>query len=302
MEVELSPAQAPQPKVSQPERPQVLVVTGMSGAGRSTAADVLEDLEYTVIDNLPPQLMAAVVEHHGVAEGRRKLAMVIDSRGGLPIDAIRHGIDELDRQGITSRVVFLDAEDDAIIRRYEENRRPHPLRKGNLGEAIVTERHLLSELRDLADVVIDTTDLNVHQLRDRLTDQFSQGSHHRPLRVSVTSFGFKHGIPRDTDLLFDVRFLPNPHWIPELRPFRGTDPAVADYVMSHDDAGQFLVRVQDLLAFLIPRFQAEGKSYLSIAIGCTGGHHRSVALAEELGKWLASEDVDALVRHRDSGR
>ncbi|MGF1666887.1 MAG: RNase adapter RapZ [Acidimicrobiia bacterium] len=297
MEVELSQAE-----VSQPERPQVLVVTGMSGAGRSTAADVLEDLEYTVIDNLPPQLMAAVVDHHRVAEGRRKLAMVIDSRGGLPIDAIRHGIDELDRQGITSRGLFLDAEDDAIIRRYEENRRPHPLRTGNLGEAIETERHLLLELRDLADVVIDTTDLNVHQLRARLTDQFSQGSAHRPMRVSVTSFGFKHGIPRDTDLLFDVRFLPNPHWVPELRPFRGTDQAVADYVMSHDDAVGFLGRVQDLLAFLIPRFQAEGKSYLSIAIGCTGGHHRSVALAEKLGEWFASEDVDAVVRHRDSGR
>lgn len=292
MEVELSRA----------ERPQVLVVTGMSGAGRSTAADVLEDLEYTVIDNLPPQLMAAVVDHHQVAEGRRKLAMVIDSRGGLPIDAIRHGIDELDRQGITSRVLFLDAEDAAIIRRYEENRRPHPLRKGNLADAIETERHLLSELRDLADVVIDTTDLNVHQLRDRLTDQFSEGSAHRPMRVSVTSFGYKHGIPRDTDLLFDVRFLPNPHWVPELRAFRGTDQPVADYVMSHDDAGAFLDRVEDLLAFLIPRFQAEGKSYLSIAIGCTGGHHRSVALSEKLGEWLASEDIDAVVRHRDSGR
>lgn len=287
--------------VTNAPRPQVLVLTGMSGAGRSTAADVLEDLEYTVIDNLPPHLMPAVVDHHQVAEGRRRLAMVIDSRGGLPIDAIRHGLDELDRQGITSRVLFLDAEDATIIRRYEENRRPHPLKKGNLADAIETERELLSELRDLADVVIDTTDLNVHQLRDRLTDQFAVGGP-RPMRVSVTSFGFKHGIPRDSDLMFDVRFLPNPHWVPELRPFRGTDPAVSEYVMANEDAVGFLQRVEDLLRFLIPRFQAEGKSYLSIAIGCTGGHHRSVALAEEIGEWLTSEDIDAVVRHRDLAR
>jgi UPF0042 nucleotide-binding protein len=288
--------------VSIAARPQVLVVTGMSGAGRSTAANVLEDLEYTVIDNLPPQFMAAVVDHHQVAEGRRRLAMVIDSRGGLPIDAIRHGIDELDRQGISSLVLFLDAEDASIIRRYEENRRPHPLRKGNLADAIETERQLLSDLKDLADVVIDTTDLNVHQLRERLTDQFAEGSPNRPMRVSVTSFGFKHGIPRDSDLMFDVRFLPNPHWVPELRPYRGTDKPVSDYVMSNNDAVVFLEHVEDLLDFLIPRFQAEGKSYLSIAIGCTGGHHRSVALAERLGEWLSSNDIDAVVRHRDSGR
>lgn len=289
-------------EVSNVARPQVLVVTGMSGAGRSTAANVLEDLEYTVIDNLPPQFMAAVVDHHQVAEGRRRLAMVIDSRGGLPIDAIRHGIDELDRQGISSLVLFLDAEDASIIRRYEENRRPHPLRKGNLADAIESERQLLSELKDLADVVIDTTDLNVHQLRERITDQFAVGGPHRPMRVSVTSFGFKHGIPRDSDLMFDVRFLPNPHWVPELRPYRGTDKPVSDYVMSNNDAVVFLERVVDLLDFLIPRFEAEGKSYLSIAIGCTGGHHRSVALAERLGEWLSSNEIDAVVRHRDSGR
>jgi len=157
-------------------------------------------------------------------------------------------------------------------------------------------------LKDLADVVIDTTDLNVHQLRDRITDQFSEGGPHRPMRVSVTSFGFKHGIPRDSDLMFDVRFLPNPHWVPELRPYRGTDKPVADYVMSHDDAVRFLEKAEDLVSFLIPRYMAEGKSYLSIAIGCTGGHHRSVALAERMGDWLASEGIDAVVRHRDSER
>jgi UPF0042 nucleotide-binding protein len=278
--------------------PQVLVLTGMSGAGRSTAAKVLEDLGYTVIDNLPPQLITGAVEHHGVAEGRRKLAIVIDSRGGLPVDAIRTAIRDLDQQGIRTRLLFLDADDQMIIRRYEENRRPHPLQKGSLVEAIAAERDMLESLRDESDTVIDTTDLNVHQLRERIGDQFSEGTQ-RPMRVSVTSFGFKHGTPRDTDLMFDVRFLPNPHWQPELRPYRGTDQPVADYVLSSDDAKEFLRHVEDLLAFVIPRFEAEGKSYLTIGIGCTGGHHRSVALAEELGKWLVDQEIDARVRHRD---
>ncbi|MFP5332826.1 MAG: RNase adapter RapZ [Acidimicrobiia bacterium] len=278
--------------------PQVLVLTGMSGAGRSTAAKVLEDLGFTVIDNLPPQLITGAVDHHGVTEGRRKLAIVIDSRGGLPVDAIRTAIRDLEQQGIRTRLLFLDADDQAIIRRYEENRRPHPLQKGSLVEAIAAERDLLDPLREVSDTVIDTTDLNVHQLRERIDDQFSEGTH-RPMRVSVTSFGFKHGTPRDTDIMFDVRFLPNPHWVPELRPYRGTDQPVADYVLSSDDAREFLERVEDLLDFLIPRFEAEGKSYLTIGIGCTGGHHRSVALAEEIGRWLVKNDIDARVRHRD---
>lgn len=278
--------------------PQVLVLTGMSGAGRSTAAKVLEDLGFTVIDNLPPQLITGAVDHHGVTEGRRKLALVIDSRGGLPVDAIRTAIRELEQQGIRTRLLFLDAEDQSIIRRYEENRRPHPLQKGSLVEAIVAERELLDPLREVSDTVIDTTDLNVHQLRERIGDQFSEGTQ-RPMRVSVTSFGFKHGTPRDTDIMFDVRFLPNPHWVPELRPYRGTDQPVSDYVLSSDDAQGFVAKVEDLLDFLIPRFEAEGKSYLTIGIGCTGGHHRSVALAEEIGRWLATNDIDARVRHRD---
>ncbi|HVR33489.1 MAG TPA: RNase adapter RapZ [Acidimicrobiia bacterium] len=278
--------------------PQVLVLTGMSGAGRSTAAKVLEDLGYTVIDNLPPQLITGAVDHHGVTEGRRRVAIVIDSRGGLPVDAIRTAIRDLEQQGIRTRLLFLDADDQMIIRRYEENRRPHPLRKGSLTEAIAAERELLEPLKEESDTVIDTTELNVHQLRDRIDDQFSEGTP-RPMRVSVTSFGFKHGTPRDTDLMFDVRFLPNPHWDPELRPYRGTDKPVSDYVLSSDDAKQFLRHVEDFLEFVIPRFEAEGKSYLTIGIGCTGGHHRSVALAEEISKWLVSQDIDARVRHRD---
>lgn len=285
-----------------PERPQVLVVTGMSGAGRSTAAKVLEDLEYTVIDNIPPRLIPQLIDHHQVVERRRRIAVVVDSRGGVSGETIREVTDLLEQQGVQTLVLFLDADDAEIIRRYEENRRPHPLRGGSLADAIVTERELLADLREDADVIIDTTDLNVYQLRDRIADEFSLGSVERPVRVAVTSFGYKYGIPRETDLLFDVRFLPNPHWIPELRPYRGIDGPVADYVLGNPDAATFLDQIDALLGFLIPRFQGEGKSYLSIGIGCTGGHHRSVAIAEAIGRRLRDEGIDAVVRHRDVDR
>ena len=274
----------------------------MSGAGKSTAANVLEDLGYTVIDNLPPELIPSVVGHHQVSELPKQVAVVTDSRGGRPASEVREALDELLGQGITTDVLFLDAEDAEIVMRYEENRRPHPFREGALTDSISAEREWLADLRDLSDTVIDTTELNVHQLRDRITDRFSEGAGERPMRVSVTSFGFKHGIPRDSDLMFDVRFLPNPHWIPELRAFRGTDQRVADYVFGFEEANAFLAKIEDMLEFLIPRFQSEGKSYLSIAIGCTGGHHRSVAFTEAVGTWLESKGIDAIVRHRDAAR
>lgn len=280
-------------------RPHVLVVTGMSGAGRSTAAKVLEDLGYTVIDNLPPQLLAQAVAHHEVPERRRRLAVVIDSRAGNPLERLGPAIDELDRQGVQTRVLFLDTEDSLLIRRYEESRRPHPLRQGTIADSIAAERDMLSDLKESADVVIDTTDLNVHDLRRRVTELFSEVQDQRPMRVTVTSFGYKNGIPRDADLVFDVRFLPNPHWIRDLRPLRGTDGPVRDYVLGHAEAAEFLTRVEDLLGFLIPRYEEEGKSYLTIGLGCTGGHHRSVVLAEELETWLEKQGISATVRHRD---
>lgn len=283
--------------------PQVLIVTGMSGAGRSTTARSLEDLEYRVIDNLPTHLIPAVIEHYELVDTPRRLAVVIDTRGGLTSEALRSGIDELEGQGIATVVLFMDADDAALLRRYTENRRPHPLRTGDLIDAIASERSIMSDIRDMADVVVDTTDLNVHQLRRRLTALFAEGRPARKMRVSTTSFGYKHGVPRDADLLFDVRFLPNPHWQPELRPLRGTDEAVASYVLGQADAQEFIDKVQDLLSFLLPRFQSEGKSYLSIGIGCTGGHHRSVALTEHLSRWLDEEmDVDVVTRHRDVSR
>ncbi len=284
------------------DHPHVLVVTGMSGAGRSSAAKVLEDLGYIVIDNLPPRLLVPAAQAHELPERHRRLAVVIDSRGGLPIQEIRDAVLELSREGVMTRVVFLDADDDVIVSRYEENKRPHPLGRATISESIAAERELLADLREEADVIIDTSGLNVHELRDRLTAQFSEEDMARPMRVSIRSFGFKHGTLRDTDFIFDVRFLPNPHWVPELRNLRGTDDRVADYVMSADGAKEFVDHIDELLAFLIPRFEAEGKSYLAVGIGCTGGHHRSVAIAEELGRRLAQHGIKASVRHRDIER
>ncbi|HET9260062.1 MAG TPA: RNase adapter RapZ [Acidimicrobiia bacterium] len=284
------------------DAPHVLVVTGMSGAGRSSAAKILEDLGYTVIDNLPPQLLSLAVQAHDIPQDHKHLAVVIDSRGGLPTEELRYAMQELEREGVLTRIVFLDADDDVIVTRYEENRRPHPLGLATISEAIDAERALLGELKEMADVVIDTSNLNVHELRERLTTQFSEDDLNRPMRVSIRSFGFKNGTPRDTDLLFDVRFLPNPHWVPELRELRGIDASVSDYVLGADGAEEFVDRVEGLLRFLIPKFLSEGKSYLSIGIGCTGGHHRSVAIAEELASRLAAHGVNAAVRHRDVER
>jgi UPF0042 nucleotide-binding protein len=285
------------------DHPHVLVVTGMSGAGRSSAAKILEDLGYTVIDNLPPRLLVPAAESHDLPEKRHKhLAVVIDSRGGLPIQELRDAVKELSREGVMTRVVFLDAEDDVIVSRYEENKRPHPLGHETISDSIAAERELLDDLREEADVIVDTSNLNIHELRDRLTAQFSEEEMARPMRVSIRSFGFKNGTPRDIDLLFDVRFLPNPHWVPELRPLRGTDEQVAEYVMGEQAAKEFVDRADEMLAFLIPHFEAEGKSYLSVGIGCTGGHHRSVAIAEELRSRLAQHGITATVRHRDIER
>lgn len=280
-------------------RPGVLIVTGLSGAGRSTAAKALEDLGYSVVDNLPPRLIRAVAQHHQVADGRGRVAAVVDSRGGISTVEIGAAIDELEGQGIRTLVLFLDAEDSELVRRYEENRRPHPIKGGTLSESIADERALMEDLRDMSDVVVDTTDLNVQQLRDRIADRFTEPGPQRSMRVSVTSFGFKHGTPRDIDLCFDVRFLPNPHWVAELRPKRGTDPEVVDFVMGDPDAADFFRRLKEMLEFLVPKYVREGKSYLAIGIGCTGGHHRSVALAQALGTALEAQGLDVAVRHRD---
>ncbi len=282
--------------------PQLLVLTGLSGAGRSTGAKVLEDLGFYVIDNLPPGLLRNVVDLNDLLDTPRRLAVVVDTRGGFPVPELEAAIAELEKTGIAVTVIFLDADDDVLIRRYEEHRRPHPVDGETLAESIAAEREMMTELRASAEIYLNTSETNVHELRQRIERQFDELSAARPMRVAVASFGFKNGAPRDVDLMFDVRFLPNPHWIPELRPKTGRDQPVRDYVFSHDDATTFNEHLHDLLSFLIPRFRDEGKSYVSIGIGCTGGRHRSVAFAEDLGAWLSDQGYRATVRHRDADR
>ncbi len=279
---------------------RVVIVTGMSGAGRSTAANVLEDVGYFVVDNLPPALIVDLVDRLGVPEGRiQKVAVVVDTRGGLTAADLDTAVIGLLGRGVPITVLFLDADDQTLIDRFEETRRTHPVREGSLAEKIASEREAFEEIRGQADVIVDTTGTNVHELRGRLEDAFAADIPARRMRVDVTSFGFKRGVPRVIDLLFDVRFLANPHWIPELRSQTGRDDAVRDHVMAEPAASEFMERAADLLAFLIPRYEAEGKAYLTIGVGCTGGRHRSVVIAEEIARRLAASDVDVNLRHRD---
>lgn len=284
------------------EQPFVVVVTGMAGAGRSTAAKVLEDLGFFVIDNLPPKLIGEAAEMADLADvARSRLAVAVDSRSGvLTFSQLEEEVLRLERDGIRTLTVFLDADDRELVKRYQENRRPHPVAADTLEESIAEERKLLSDVRGNADVLIDTSDLSVHDLRRRLQDAFEAPSPRPQMKVSVMSFGFKHGSPRDLDLVLDVRFLPNPHWVPELRPLTGIDAAVAEYVLTDEVAVEFVDRVDELLEFLVPHYVDEGKAYLRVGIGCTGGRHRSVAIAEELGKRLKANANDVTVRHRDA--
>lgn len=278
----------------------VVILTGMSGAGRSLAAKVFEDLGYFVIDNLPPGLLRAAVDHTGALDKpRSRLAVVVDTRAAMSFEELEHAMFQLNGVGFETTLLFLDADDPTLIRRYEEHRRPHPVPAPTLGESIAREREALAGLRGLADRIIDTGDLTPHELREAIEEAYRVGRSQRKLRVAITSFGFKRGLPRILDLLFDVRFLPNPYWDPELRDLTGRDPAVRDFVLSHEDAREFLDKASGLLEFLLPRFTAEGKAYLTIGIGCTGGRHRSVALAEELADWLADHGTEAAVSHRD---
>ena len=284
-------------------QPELLLLTGMSGAGRGSMARVLEDLSYRVIDNLPPAMVLEVAATDRRLGQTAPLALVIRSWDAAvrPEAAIGRAIERLDGSGINSSVVFLDADDAVLIRRYEETRRPHPQGGESLPAAIAAERALLSGLRAASDLIIDTSDLNIHQLRERVVARFGEEGKARPMHISMVSFGFKNGLPRDADLVFDIRFLPNPHWDPDLRPKTGADPEVAAFVLNNPDTEGFLRRVVELLLFLAPRYRAEGKSYLTIAVGCTGGRHRSVAVADELSRRLAHHRVEVSVFHRDAG-
>jgi RNase adapter protein RapZ len=281
---------------------EVLLVTGLSGAGRSTAARALEDQGWYVIDNLPPTLVLNAIES---IEGRGtvdRLALVLDVRSGRYFEELPESVAQVQREQGNCRVLFLEASDDVLVHRFESNRRPHPLQeKGRLLDGIQRERDIMSDLRATADVVIDTSDLNVHDLRRRMDAAF-EGPLDVRLRATVMSFGFKHGIPVDADLVADVRFLPNPHWITELRPKTGLDEDVSEYVFGFDEAREFLDQYSKLIDIVADGYLREGKRYVTVAVGCTGGRHRSVAMAEHLGARLVKNGVETIVVHRDLER
>ncbi|WP_176947055.1 RNase adapter RapZ [Lentzea fradiae] len=283
---------------------EVAVVTGLSGAGRSTAAKCLEDLGWFVVDNLPPELIATMVELGAQARGAiTRVAVVMDVRSRAFTEDLSAIIKDLDARGYKPRVLFLEATDAVLIRRFEAVRRGHPMQgDGRLQDGIEAERILLTPLKQEADLVLDTSALSVHQLRAKIEDTFGTEAATRT-RVTVLSFGYKYGLPMDADLVMDVRFLPNPFWIPELREQTGLDGEVRNYVLSQEGADEFLDRYHELLRLIGAGYRREGKRYLTLAIGCTGGKHRSVALSEELAARLASEDGMAVkVVHRDLGR
>ncbi|TDV49015.1 RNase adapter RapZ [Actinophytocola oryzae] len=283
---------------------EVAVVTGLSGAGRSTAAKCMEDLGWFVVDNLPPELISTMVELGAKAQGAvTKVAVVMDVRSRAFTDDLAAIIRDLDASGYKPRVLFLEATDDVLVRRFEQVRRGHPMQgDGRLIDGIKAERDLLGPLREDADLVLDTSTLSVHQLRAKIEDAFGTDSA-TSTKVTVLSFGYKYGIPMDADLVMDVRFLPNPFWIPELKDLTGKDADVRNYVLTQEGAEEFLDRYHELLRLIGAGYRREGKRYLTLAIGCTGGKHRSVAISEELSKRLAAEDRMAVkVVHRDLGR
>ena len=283
---------------------EVLILTGMSGAGRSTAANALEDMDWYVVDNLPPTMIAPLVELVGRGGGTLpKVAVVVDVRARTMFSRLDEAINEYQAQGIGIKVLFLDASDEVLVRRFESVRRPHPLQgNGTPLDGIAEERVVLASLRDRADIVIDTSDTNVHQLRAEILSAFGEEGV-KPLRLTLMSFGFKYGLPKDADHVSDVRFLPNPYWIPHLRSMTGEDPPVADFVLSQTGALTFIDRYVSVLDVVIEGYLRENRSFAAVAIGCTGGKHRSVAITEEIGHRLIDRTQAAIsVRHRDLGR
>lgn len=284
---------------------EFLVVTGMSGAGRSTAAAALEDLRWFVIDNLPPALITKVAELVAVPGSEtERVALVIGRGGGELFDGVPPMLDSLRASRNRVRVLFLDAPDEVLIRRYEGTRRRHPLAARGVEESVADERLLLDDLRQGADILIDTGELNSNQLRQRIIELFGtdDGSGTQQMQTQVVSFGYKYGLPLDVDLVFDCRFLPNPYWVEELRDLSGETEEIRRFVLDRPETSAFLDRVEDLLVVLVPAFVREGKSYLSIAMGCTGGRHRSVVLARELSERLSGHGIGSSVFHRDVER
>jgi RNase adapter protein RapZ len=291
------------PSPESPPAPGFTIITGLSGAGRSEAAHSMEDLGYFVVDNLPPALLAKMAELASRPGGPQRVAIVVDARGGVFFGELSKALEELKRLNIDYRIVFLEAHDDDLVNRYEATRRRHPLAPADrVVEGIRKERLMMESLRGDADLIIDTSGLTPHGLRDRIRAAFADVGVEAGLNVSLTSFGFKFGAPRDADLVFDVRFLPNPHWVEELRPLPGTDPRVDAYVRDQDQYRAFMERLESLLDVVVPGYEREGKSYLSVAVGCTGGRHRSVVVAEELAGFFEGRGLAVRVTHRDLDR
>ena len=286
-------------RAAQPS-PELVIITGMSGSGKASVLKAFEDLGYYCVDNLPVQLIPQFADLAVQSSEIRRTALVVDVREGSKLEKLPEILKSVGRM-IPTKVVFLEASDSVLVRRFSETRRPHPLGTDSpVKSALKAERRHLGAIRGVADLVIDTSKFNVHELRAHITERFQKQSSEKSILVSCVSFGFRQGVPEDADLVFDVRFLPNPHFVPEFRPLTGRDPRVAKYIRSFPQTREFISRISDLLVYLLPHYIHEGKSYLTIAFGCTGGQHRSVMIAEEVGKRLRGADYRVKVVHRDS--
>jgi UPF0042 nucleotide-binding protein len=286
-----------------PAGPGFTIITGLSGAGRSEAARCLEDLGFFVVDNLPPTLLSKMAELAAKPGGPGRVAIVLDVRGGVFFGELSRALEELEELNIPYRILYLEASDQDLVNRYEATRRRHPLAPADrVVEGIRKERLMMESLRGDADLIIDSSGLTPHELRDKIRDAFADTAPDTGLQVSLISFGYKYGAPRDADLVIDCRFLPNPHWVDELRPLPGTDERVQTYVRGQQTYREFMRRLRSLLGFMVPGFVAEGKSYLTVAIGCTGGRHRSVVVAEDLAQFFRDKGLPASTDHRDLDR
>ena len=284
---------------------EFIIISGLSGAGKSKAASFMEDMGFFCVDNLPAPLIPKFAELGMAGTGEYdRVVLVTDVRSGTNFSALFQSLEALKGMKCPYRFLYMDASDDVIIKRYKETRRSHPLAEecDSLEGAIALERRMLAPLRERAEFVVDTSDLSTAKLRGELLRLFGRGSQEGAMTVSVTSFGFKHGLPREADLVFDVRFLPNPYYVQELRPRTGLDDGVRDYVFSGGAAGEFLEKLQDLVGFLLPKYVEEGKTALVVAVGCTGGHHRSVAIAHALAAYIRGRGYPVTESHRDLGR
>ncbi len=282
--------------------PELVIITGMSGSGKASVLKAFEDLGYYCVDNLPVELIPRFAEMALQSTEIRRTALVVDVREGSKLDQLP-GILKAVRRTIPTKVAFLEASDAALLRRFSETRRPHPLGiDAPVNTSIKAERRHLASIRALADIVIDTSKFNVHELRAHITERFREQASGKSILVSCVSFGFRHGVPEEADLVFDVRFLPNPHFVPEFRALTGRDPRVVKYIQSFPQTKEFIRRISDLLVYLLPHYIHEGKSYLTISFGCTGGQHRSVMIAEEVGKRLHEAGYRVKITHRDMPR